>query len=46
MGKQDGEVALAEVGSHGIHEAVTAGSGLVETLELGHRYGLSLLWSM
>lgn len=37
--KQDGNVALAEVGSHAIHDAVTAGSGLVETLELGHRYG-------
>jgi hypothetical protein len=37
--KQDGEVALAEVGSQAIHDAVTAGSGLVETLELGHRYG-------
>ena len=39
MWKQDGDVALAEVGSHVIHDAVTAGSGLVETLELGHRYG-------
>jgi len=37
--KQDGDVALAEVGSHAIHAAVSAGSGQVETLELGHRYG-------
>jgi hypothetical protein len=37
--KQDGDVALADVGSHAIHDAVTAGSGRVETLELGHRYG-------
>jgi hypothetical protein len=39
MWKQDGDVALAEVGSHVIHDAVTAGSGQVETLQLGHRYG-------
>ena len=39
MWKQDGDVALAEVGSHAVHDAVTSGSGLVETLELGHRYG-------
>ena len=39
MWKQDRDVALAEVGSHAIHDAVTGGSGLVETLELGHRYG-------
>lgn len=39
MWKQDGDAALAEVGSHAIHDAVTAGSGVVETLELGHRYG-------
>jgi hypothetical protein len=37
--KQDGEVALAEAGSHTISEAVKAGAGRVETLELGHRYG-------
>jgi hypothetical protein len=37
--KQDGDVTLAEVGSDAIHDAVTAGSGQVETLELGHRYG-------
>jgi len=39
MWKQDGDASLTEVGSHAIHDAVTAGSGLVETLELGHRYG-------
>ena len=39
MWKQDGDVALAEVGSRAIHDAFTAGSGVVETLELGHRYG-------
>jgi hypothetical protein len=38
MWKQDGDVALAEVRSHAIHDAVTAGSGLVEALDLGHRY--------
>jgi hypothetical protein len=37
--KQDGDVTLAEVGSRAIHDPVTAGSGQVETLELGHRYG-------
>jgi hypothetical protein len=37
--KQDGDAALAEVGSHTINDAVKAGSGQVETLELGHRYG-------
>jgi hypothetical protein len=39
MWKQDGEAALAEAGSHTISEAVKAGAGRVETLELGHRYG-------
>lgn len=39
MWKQDGDVALGEVGSHAIHDAVSAGTGHVETLELGHRYG-------
>jgi hypothetical protein len=34
--KQDGELALA---SAAISDAVDAGSGRVETLELGHRYG-------
>lgn len=37
--KQDGDVALAELGSLAIDAAVTAGSGQVEALELGHRYG-------
>ena len=37
--KHDGEAALAEVGSHHIDDAVKAGAGQVETLELGHRYG-------
>jgi hypothetical protein len=37
--KQDGDVVLAGIGSHVIAAAVTAGSGRVEVLELGHRYG-------
>jgi hypothetical protein len=37
--KHDGESALAAAGSHAISDAVEAGSGRVETLELGHRYG-------
>jgi hypothetical protein len=37
--KQDGEAVLAAAGSHAISEAVEAGAGRVETLELGHRYG-------
>jgi hypothetical protein len=37
--KQDGDAALSGVGSHAIHDVVTAGSGFVETLELGHGYG-------
>jgi hypothetical protein len=37
--KQDGEVALAGAGSRAISDAVDAGAGRVETLELGHRYG-------
>jgi hypothetical protein len=37
--KQDGDVVLAGIGSHVIAVAVTAGSGRVEVLELGHRYG-------
>jgi hypothetical protein len=37
--KQDGEPALARAGSHAISDAVDAGAGRVETLELGHRYG-------
>lgn len=37
--KQDGESALARAGSRAISDAVDAGAGRVETLELGHRYG-------
>ncbi len=37
--KQDRETAFASCGSHTLDEAVTAGAGRVETLELGHRYG-------
>ncbi len=37
--KQDGDTALAEVGSHAIGNAVDAGAGQVEAFELGHRYG-------
>ena len=37
--KQDGETVLAGAGSRVISDAVEAGAGQVETLELGHRYG-------
>ena len=37
--KQDGESAFAASRSHVLDDAVTAGAGRVETLELGHRYG-------
>ena len=37
--KQDGEAAFAACSSHALDDAVTAGAGRVETLELGHRYG-------
>ena len=37
--KQDGESAFAASGFHVLDDAVTAGAGRVETLELGHRYG-------
>ena len=37
--KQDGEAAFAASKSHVLDEAVTAGAGRVETVELGHRYG-------
>src|SRR5262249_2935173 len=37
--KQVGEVAFAYTGAHTIADAVEAGAGRVETLELGHRYG-------
>jgi hypothetical protein len=37
--KQDGDRVLAETGSRALDDAVFGGAGLVETLELGHRYG-------
>jgi len=37
--KQDGGVVLASAGCRAISDAVNAGAGRVETLELGHRYG-------
>ena len=37
--KQDGEAAFAACSSDDLDNAVTAGAGRVETLELGHRYG-------
>lgn len=37
--KQDGEPVLASAGSRAISDAVNAGAGRVEALELGHRYG-------
>ncbi len=37
--KQDAEAAFASCGSHALDDAVTAGAGRVEALELGHRYG-------
>jgi hypothetical protein len=37
--KEDGDTAFAAGRSHALDEAVTAGAGRVETLELGHRYG-------
>jgi hypothetical protein len=37
--KEDGDTAFAACRSHLLDEAVTAGAGRVETLELGHRYG-------
>jgi hypothetical protein len=39
MWKQDDETALAGAGSHAINDALKAGAGRVETLELGYRYG-------
>jgi hypothetical protein len=36
--KQDGDRALAELGSSALYAAVTVDAGRVETLELGHRY--------
>jgi len=37
--KQDGEPSLGSAGSRAISDAVNAGAGHIETLELGHRYG-------
>jgi hypothetical protein len=37
--KQDAEPALAGAGSHALSNAVEAGAGQVDILELGHRYG-------
>jgi hypothetical protein len=37
--KQDGDAALVSVGSDAIRQAVAAGHGGIEVLELGHRYG-------
>ena len=37
--KEDGDTAFDACRSHVLDEAVTAGAGRVETLELGHRYG-------
>ena len=37
--KQDGESVLASAASRAISDAVDAGTGRIETLELGHRYG-------
>jgi hypothetical protein len=42
--KQDGEAALAGAGSRAISDAVNAGAGRVEALELGHRYGYLSPW--
>ena len=37
--KQEGERALAHLESRALYDAERTGSGRVETLELGHRYG-------
>jgi hypothetical protein len=37
--KQDGDAALAEVGSQAINDAMKACAGRVESLELARRYG-------
>ena len=37
--KEDDELAFASCTSHALDDAVSAGAGRVETLELGHRYG-------
>jgi hypothetical protein len=37
--KKEGDAALAGLTSSAIQDAVQAGTGQIETLELGHRYG-------
>lgn len=37
--KNDGEAVSSSCTSHALDDAVSAGAGRVETLELGHRYG-------
>jgi hypothetical protein len=37
--KQDGDPVLTSAGARAISDAVDAGAGRVESLELGHRYG-------
>jgi hypothetical protein len=37
--KQDGEAALLSVGSDALRKAIEDGTGRVDVLELGHRYG-------
>jgi hypothetical protein len=37
--KTEGEAAIAGLSSNAIYDAVQAGAGKVETLDLGHRYG-------
>lgn len=37
--RQEGECALAQLDSNALYDAERTGSGRVETLELGHRYG-------
>jgi hypothetical protein len=39
MWNQEGDRVLAETGSRALDDAVFGGAGLVETLELGRRYG-------
>jgi hypothetical protein len=36
---QDGEAALVSISSHAVRQAVEAGTGRIEVLALGHRYG-------
>ncbi len=37
--RQDGDAALVNISNHAIRDAVEAGRGRVDVLELGHRYG-------